>query len=466
MTPSQTAPGPATPAYASARSETEWTRVYSLLASPERLILDPIILTGKSRLAQCFYDNLLADPEAGPRLSHTLVSERLHASLQRWMVQLLCPAPDAAIADTILTQKKVGEVHARINIPMHLVTRGTRILKTEIALLLRASPLSRLQLSLAHQYVDNLFDMSIEQMEQAFSKGAERGARSEEAYRLFSLGQNIAAERERQRAALLEWSQSVFFALHKNRDDVELPAILASDFGLWVSHKACALFEGAPELELIRSAITRLDTIIAPALGSGFAGADGQPFVDFQAALRELLFLLNGLFDAASEIENGRDTVTQLLSRKFVATVLRREIALASRTGGQFALVMLDIDHFKSVNDKHGHDGGDIVLRHVAEIIQNQSRSSDFVFRYGGEEILMLLVDVNAQQAMSVANKLRANLAEHSFNLPGGAQLQVTASFGVAAFDGHPDYQHLVRRADQALYQAKESGRNQVALAN
>lgn len=145
---------------------------------------------------------------------------------------------------------------------------GARILKNEIALRLRASDLDGMAASVATQYVCNLFDLAIEQMSRAFMRDVNRGARNDEAYRLFALGQNISTERERQRAALLEWSQAVLIGLHYRAPEQVLPRLAASEFGLWLHHKGGVLFS-APALRQIMEAVARLDDVVLPGLMRG-----------------------------------------------------------------------------------------------------------------------------------------------------------------------------------------------------
>jgi len=121
---------------------------------------------------------------------------------------------------------------------------------------------------------------------------------------------------------------------------------------------------------------------------------------------------------------------------------------------------MVDIDFFKRVNDTHGHDGGDRVLQGIAGLLLNQVRASDFVFRYGGEEFLVVLAELTLPQAEAVAEKIRSRIEATQVPLSDNRSVKVTLSIGVAEFDGHPDYQRLVDRADKALYAAKHAGRN------
>ena len=133
--------------------------------------------------------------------------------------------------------------------------------------------------------------------------------------------------------------------------------------------------------------------------------------------------------------------------------------------GTPFSVLALDIDYFKRINDSFGHDAGDRVLQQLATVLVNSSRAGDYLFRLGGEEFLMLLVDTDLNGARRTAEKLRASVEREVFRLPQERTLNVTLSVGVACFNGHPDYQQLMRRADEALYAAKHGGRNQVVVA-
>lgn len=455
--------------YLSASDEQAWIAVYQSVDAYTRGQVAAVVGDSLSALVDAFYSTLLADAEAGPRLSHDIVSSRLHAGMTRWLKGLLCVRDQGDIAVLMATQKKVGEVHARVHIPIHLVMAGARILKNEIALRLRASDLDGMDASVATQYVCNLFDLAVEQMSRAFMRDISRGARNDEAYRLFALGQNISTERERQRAALLEWSQAVLIGLHYRAPGQSLPRLAASEFGLWLQHKGGAMFESAPGLQQITDAVAQLDSVVLPQLMRGEEQGLAASMPDHVRELQELVarikHLLNGLFDMVAEIESGSDPLTNVLNRRFLPSVVGREISIARRQRSAFSVLLLDIDHFKAINDQHGHSGGDQVLRQFAEVLHQSCRSSDFVFRYGGEEFLVVLVDAQQEAALATAEKLGAEIRRHVFNIPEAGPLHITASIGVATFDGHPDYAYLIDRADQALYQAKQAGRDRAVAA-
>ena len=127
--------------------------------------------------------------------------------------------------------------------------------------------------------------------------------------------------------------------------------------------------------------------------------------------------------------------------------------------------MLLDIDHFKNINDTHGHKVGDLALRSVAAAITEAVRQTDFVFRYGGEEMLIVLVECDEAMGLQVAEKIRSEIAKLSIPLADGGKFAVTVSIGVAAFKGELDYEGILARADKAVYEAKERGRNRVTLA-
>ncbi len=159
-----------------------------------------------------------------------------------------------------------------------------------------------------------------------------------------------------------------------------------------------------------------------------------------------------------------RDPLTGLYNRRYLDETMGREMIRAERYGQSIGIVMCDIDHFKVVNDTYGHLVGDEVLRMFAGLLKKNSRGSDIVCRFGGEEFLLLLPDMPPDVAYQRAEHLRASLAALQI---GKEVIRVTASFGVAAFPGNgKTMDSLIGAADAAMYQAKEAGRNRVAVSS
>lgn len=159
------------------------------------------------------------------------------------------------------------------------------------------------------------------------------------------------------------------------------------------------------------------------------------------------------------------DALTGLANRSNFQGTLNRTIAECECSGAGFALVVMDIDHFKVVNDTLGHDAGDLVLKNIGRCLRERLRSTDFVGRLGGEEFGLILRDVKSPDAFELMDELRQRIAEHE--LPyGDARIRVTASFGIAHWPDHGrEAEGLFRVADRWLYSGKRAGRNRVVGA-
>jgi diguanylate cyclase (GGDEF)-like protein len=167
----------------------------------------------------------------------------------------------------------------------------------------------------------------------------------------------------------------------------------------------------------------------------------------------------------AAVLASETDDLTGLYSRGAVMRRLAQIVERASSTGETFCTILMDLDFFKSINDRFGHDGGDQVLIHFATSADQVLRDRDILGRVGGEEFLLIMPDVTQSQAASVMERLRAHLSDQRLNLRGAA-LRYTFSAGIAQWAPDKTVDSLYHDADQALYAAKEGGRNRVCLAS
>ena len=203
------------------------------------------------------------------------------------------------------------------------------------------------------------------------------------------------------------------------------------------------------------------------------AGADDyivKPFEENELRVRlragkRIIDLQMHLLQAREELREraNKDLLTMLPNRPAIAAALERELARCHRDRRTVGVILLDIDHFKRINDTYGHFAGDAVLRETASRLRHNMRPYDQVGRYGGEEFLVVLPNCDLEQAASQAERMRYRLGSASM-LVDGAEMHVSASFGVTVSDGSersPDV--FVRVADEALYRAKNSGRNCVS---
>ncbi len=168
--------------------------------------------------------------------------------------------------------------------------------------------------------------------------------------------------------------------------------------------------------------------------------------------------------DKAIELKEAavRDQLTGLLNRRGLREGAARSLAYARRSGRSLAAIIVDLDRFKSVNDRFGHETGDQVLKHVADLLQSRARQEDLVARWGGEEFVLLLVGADPVRASRIADEYRATLAESPLETAQGP-ISITASYGVTVSEiADSQLDDLLRRADQALYRCKREGRDRV----
>lgn len=244
--------------------------------------------------------------------------------------------------------------------------------------------------------------------------------------------------------------------------DVDMPGLNGYD--------TCKVLKSDPQTSFIPiiflTSHTKIDDKVK-GLDLGAIDYVAKPFdpIELRARVRSA-YRTKYLMDLLAE-KAQVDGLTGLNNRAFFDSRIVNEIERAKRYGAPLALVLSDVDKFKSVNDTYGHTFGDTVLSEVAEVVRNVARSTDVVARYGGEEFVVVLPEQDLQGAAVFANRARemieALVLEHN-----GVPVKITSSFGVASTVeiGYAEAQQLIDCADKALYAAKEAGRNRVCLWN
>lgn len=154
------------------------------------------------------------------------------------------------------------------------------------------------------------------------------------------------------------------------------------------------------------------------------------------------------------------DGLTQIFNKRYFLDTLEREISRCHRYGRDLALIMMDIDHFKQINDSYGHLAGDYVLKQIASVVHSKIRREDIFSRYGGEEFVILLPEITGKAALVTAEKVRKLVEKHRFRFE-DQDIAVTLSLGVSTLSAEVrDSQEFIRQADTKLYEAKNAGRN------
>jgi diguanylate cyclase (GGDEF)-like protein len=249
--------------------------------------------------------------------------------------------------------------------------------------------------------------------------------------------------------------------------------LLSSGLWLYLVYVYAFYVLPVPAARLVAGATwaTTLAAAVLAELGSPRPGVGIVAFVQYQAGGLVAIVLASALASWRTALGEAneraqqarRESLTDLLTgqwnRRALELAIGREVARSRRTGVPFSLILLDVDHFKALNDVHGHAAGDAVLMEVASVVRGGLRAGDELGRWGGEEFMVVAPDTRPDEALKLSERLRVRLQGHRW--PRGS---VTASFGVTAYRRGDDLEPLFERADEALYRAKQMGRNRCDL--
>ena len=413
------------------------------------------------RLVDVYYQYMLKDEKAKTFLNTTQVEERLSKSLNKWLKDILGSSRND-ISELILEQRKIGEIHARIGLPVDLVARGARKIKYELFQLISSKvELSEKEARDAVLFSGLSIDLAIETMTVAFTPSYQKIMHAQEQFRLLTVNDDMSVERERQLGALKDWENQFIYNIATEMPPEERVFLSNSEFGLWFSHKGQHIFRQSDLIEKIDLLINKIDNSIKTqfSIEAGDTVSRIMHLRLLKQDIEQMKIIISSVFDDVVKSENGKDPLTKLLTRRFIPTIMRREISLSIRSGIPFSIALIDIDFFKKINDIYGHDVGDKTLKLFANWLYEHVRNSDYVFRYGGEEFLLLLVETTLSQANIIVERLHEFLTRQNIEVDINTILNISISVGIAEFDNHPDYKRLINKADKMLYQAKNEGR-------
>ena len=192
-----------------------------------------------------------------------------------------------------------------------------------------------------------------------------------------------------------------------------------------------------------------------PELPVGFSDEAGRLMSEVQFAVEDLDATIHSL-----EALSGTDHLTGLLNRRTAEQRLTEDLARAKRCSGDLVVAMVDIDGFKSINDTHGHQAGDVCIKQVAEVMRRNTREGDWLARWGGDEFVLVLWDASVfASAEMVLGRINADLRRSPIRLAQGGELFLSVSVGGCRYSGENDIRELLSQADAAMYEAKREGR-------
>lgn len=439
----------------------------------DQVILGEIVKVLKANATEIiniFYSEMLGHPDVELFLDSEVVAERLPKVVTGWLASLFDPRTEEEIAAYVERQREIGRIHARLNIPMHLVVDGMRLVRREVNKHMISADIERDILVQAIVLVDETLDHVMSLMNESYMNDLLQHERNLQSFKMQVPPLSLAMECERMRSFVYDWLNRTVLLFYENDEPNigQWTPLERSEFGLWVIHKVPILVQ-EPKFETrLRHQVKSIDDAASVAASERAKGI-GKQFISALHKLTdhvsEAAWSLSSLIDETLKMESGRDTLTRLFNRRFLPTVVQHETELSTKHETPFGILMFDIDHFKNVNDIHGHDAGDMVLRRFAEILAHNVRANDYVFRFGGEEFLVVLGDVIEKAALTIAEQARKTVADATFKIGSGKSLDITTSVGIAIHDGHPDYNRTIKRADDALYSAKHGGRNRSVIS-
>ncbi|HBC9290989.1 TPA: diguanylate cyclase [Escherichia coli] len=449
------------------RMKDEWTGLVTQASPLIRAKAAEIAVAHAHYLSNEFYRIVRTDPHAEEFLSNEQVERQLKSALETWIIDVLSAQADD-VDRLIQIQHTVAEVHARIGIPVEIVEMGFRVLKKILYPAIFSSDYSPADKLQVYHFSINSIDIAMEVMTRAFTFSDSSAAKEDENYRIFSLLENAEEEKERQIASLLSWELDVIYKVLLDSDLGSSLPLSQADFGLWFNHKGRHYFSGIAEVGHISRLIQDFDGVFNQTILHAKNLSNKSLRVKFLLQIRntvsQITTLLRELFEEVSRHEVGMDVLTKLLNRRFLPTIFKREIAHANRAGTPLSVLIIDVDKFKEINDTWGHNTGDEILRKVSQAFYDNVRSSDYVFRYAGDEFIIVLTEASETDTLRTAERIRSRVEKTKLKAANGEDIYLSLSIGAAMFNGHPDYERLIQIADEALYIAKRRGRNRVEL--
>ena len=407
-----------------------------------------------------FYDHLMRNEAVHFFLSQDQVANRLKDTLGDWLRLTLSSKNKPEEVDAFIAyQVKIGEIHARIDVPLSFVHFGMMILKRHFYRGVLVTELNMQDKLALIEVIDKLFMACLTVMDESYVIKHSINERVTQEYISQLSGKDIALEVERIKSDLLGWYNRLVRAVVFKAKPQQ--SIFSSEFGLWVGHKLAMMVANKEQVAQISKLTALIDSLSTELLTASHTEVLLE---QIDERIKELVYLLSIIVDESVFVSQQRDSLTKLIERRFMSPIMQREVRMAITTKLPLSVLMIDIDNFKQVNDVHGHAAGDKVLEVVGHLIRSKLRLVDYAFRYGGEELMVALPELEVNKAVEFAQQICNLVANEVIELENQRRIKVTVSIGAAAFNGSPDYMQMVGDADRKLYEAKRSGKNRVCF--
>lgn len=415
---------------------------------------------------------LRSDDDARIFLPHDVIEGRLRTELVDWLKTQFDLSPTRDHVAVIAGQQALGQVHARILVPLDLMFRAMMIIRKSLSGLVVASTGDTGDVVAAITLIADVIDSARDTIVDAYQEVATASVRDDEVLRGAVGGVHLEIQSERLRAALFDWHRRFVTGMlvPGNLKQKGLPSLDTSEFGRWIRHRGrWAIGEGR-ELHHLARLVEQVDEIVSEADSARAPDArvaDAAALVSrIDPLVAELSWVLQTLAERAAEGEGAAVKLQRAMDPRHVPSVLRHEVLLGLAEGRPFAVVLVEVDNLRQITGEHGYEATETVLRAVAELLNGGIAASDFVFRYGAHQFLVVLTDADRQDAEERADELLRRVRRLEVSLNGKSSAVVTTSLGLALHDGHPDPDLVVRRADEALSAASMAGGDRLEIAS
>jgi len=397
-----------------------------------------------------FYELLMSNPKTSVFLTNDLVENQLQSALSMWLKSVLSSKQPEELDSIYNQQQHIGQVHARINLDMHLVSEAMIVLKNTLHNGLLANKNTNNKVLLV---IHNILDAALININQVYFSNHNKIEHQSHLLRNHLSSMSFALEIQQMVNELNEWFMS--FITYNNA----LP-LSDTNFSLWVNHKLGLVITPKNSYNKIKTLLNELSQ-----LTKQYDKKTQDILPNLTQTIKDISWNLSEESKKLVADAEKKDPLTKLFNRRFIDSIMRQATNNSQTSGLTYSVAMIDIDDFKKINDLHGHDMGDNVLAYLAELMEQFIRPSDFAFRFGGEEFLILFSETPATKAKLIIQKIATAMDSVSFLELNDDSFKVTFSAGIAEFDGQPDYEHTIKKADNALYQSKANGKNRITIA-
>jgi diguanylate cyclase len=421
-------------------------------------------------IAKTYFDVLYNTKEGKSILSKDLINNELIPKLSEWIPSLFeIKITKKEIYDFINLQLAVGKKYIKLNIPSHLLNLGARIIKHEICKKVIDENYTAKDARDTYTQIIMLIDLCLSISYEAYLEDKILNERSSQELQTHVLGSELAEKCQYMLAKLHEW-HALFLnsLLTKNKSNFEsLLPVKDTEFSIWLSEKATVFFNYTEEIETLNNEIDEIEVLLQNNLNLNHDNPDFITIIDdINNKIQKMTSLFTTLTEHAHSLDSGKDPLTKLYNRRYLDVILSKETQLAINKQQEFFILMVDIDKFKTINDAFGQFTGDRLIEKVANNLHGSVRTNDYVFRYGGDKFLLLLVDTTLERAKALADRLIDDAKNTVITTEDGIRINVSLSVGISESNNSENYKNIISLADKALFEAKANGSGCYSVAS